>query len=400
VPLAEVGQGAELRGVLDSIGTLTSRGGTDLLAPLQAGIEAMAGLPDRNKHIVVLSDGISSTGTPDEFRQALEAGRAADVTVSTIAVGDNADTQLMEDIAGWGQGRFHVATTPESLPQLLLAESRAVKSEAVQRGTIPVEIPEPHPLVSQFGAEDFPPLEAYVALSPRPATAADMVLASPLGDPLLAAWQYGLGRVVAWTSDVGGEWTPAWRDWPELGRYWAQAVRYALPDPKQGAVLAEARTSGDQVTVTVLGTDEAGRGITLARTQVVLSAPDGALFSLDIPQTAPGEYSTTFTAPAPGAYRGLVSVDKAGQHWETPLGLAVGYTPEYDPRWPDGAATLRQVATLTGGQVVSGWRPSAATVAAAQDEPPADEAGLWLVLIALMLWPLEIAIRRRWMPWK
>jgi hypothetical protein len=80
------------------------------------------------------------------------------------------------------------------------------------------------------------------------------------------------------------------------------------------------------------------------------------------------------------------------------VGLAVGYTPEYDPRWPDGTATLEQVAALTGGQMVSGFRPSAAAAAATEENE--DEAGLWLVLAALLLWPVEIAIRRRWMPWK
>lgn len=400
VPLAELGQGAQLRGVLDSIGTITSRGGTDMLTPLQIGVEALAELPDLNKHVVVLSDGISSSGTPEEFQRITETGLAAGVTLSTIAIGANADLQLMENIAGWGQGRFHVATAPESLPQLVLAESRAVKSEAVQQGAIQAEIREPHPLVSQFSAADLPPLEAYVAVSPRPATAADVVLTSPLQDPLLAAWQYGLGRVVAWTSDVGGAWTPAWQAWPELGRFWAQAVRYALPDPKQGAVLAEAHSLGYQVTVTVLGSDEAGRAISLAATELVLAAPGGSLFALTVPQVAPGEYSTTFTAPGPGAYRGLVTVTKGSERWETALGLAVGYTPEYDPRWPDGTATLQQVAALTGGQAVSGWRPSAAAAAAAAEDTDNDEAGLWLVLAALMLWPVEIAIRRRWMPWK
>ena len=398
VPVTTVGQGAELRGVLDSIATITSRGGTDLLTPLQVGIEAFSTLTDTNKHVVVLSDGISSSGTPDEFQQIVETGLAADVTVSSIAIGEGADTALMERIAEWGQGRFHVATTPESIPQLVLAESRAVKSEAVQQGTIQASIPQPHPLVSQFSAEDLPPIEAYVAVSARPATAADVVLQSPLGDPLLAAWQYGLGRVVAWASDVGGGWTAAWPAWPEHGRFWSQAVRYALPDPKQGAVLAEAQTIGDQVTVTVLGTGADGRAITLANTELVLAAPDGSLFTVVVPQVAPGEYRTTFTAPGPGAYRGLVTLDKGEEHWETPVGLAVGYTPEYDPRWPDGTVTLEQVAALTGGSAVSGFRPSA--VAAAADEEPQDEAGLWLLLAALMLWPVEIAIRRRWMPWK
>lgn len=397
VPLTTLGDGAQLRSVLDTIGTLTSRGGTDLLTPLEVGVNEMAALAEGNKHVVVLSDGISSSGTPDEFRQIAESARAANVTISTIAVGDNADTELMANIAEWGLGRFHVATTPESIPRLVLAESRAVNSQSVQAGSVQPNIVQPHPLVNQFSPADFPPLEAYVALSDRPATTADVVLASPLDDPLLAAWQYGLGRVVAWTSDVGGVWTPAWAEWPELGRFWAQAVRYALPDPKQGAVLAEANTVGDQVTVTVLGAAADGRAITLASAELALAAPDGALFTVVLPQIAPGEYQATFTAPGAGAYRGLVTLQKAGERWETPLGLAVGYTPEYDPRWSDGTATLRQVAALTGGQQVSGLRVAAAAASADEEQ---SEAGLWLVLAALLLWPVEIAIRRRWMPWK
>ena len=402
VPLTTLGDGGQLRAVLDTIGALTSRGGTDLLTPLQVGVGAMAALTEGNKHVVVLSDGISSSGTPEEFRQIAETALAANVTISTIAIGDNADTQLMADIAEWGQGRFHVATTPESIPRLVLAESRAVNSEAVQQGSVQPNIVQPHPLVNQFSPADFPPLEAYVAVSNRPATTADVVLASPLDDPLLAAWQYGLGRVVAWTSDVGGAWTPAWAAWPELGRFWAQAVRYALPDPKQGAVLAEAHTVGDQVTVAVLGTAADGRAITLAGAELVLAAPDGTLFTVVLPQTAPGEYQTTFTAPGPGAYRGLVTLRKGSERWETPLGLAVGYTPEYDPRWlaAGGTATLEQVAALTGGQPVSGLRVATAAAAEAGAEEERSQAGLWLVLAALLLWPVEIAIRRRWMPWK
>lgn len=398
VPIMPVGQGAALRGVLDSIATVTSRGGTDLLTPMEVGLEAFSVLTDTNKHVVVLSDGISSSGTPAEFQEIVAAGQAAGLTVSTIAIGDDADTALMAQIAEWGRGRFHVATTPESIPRLVLAESRAVKSEAVQQGSIQLSIPQPHPLVSQFTSQALPPMEAYVAVSARPATAADVVLASPLGDPVLAAWQYGLGRVVAWTSDVGGAWTPDWLAWPELGRFWAQAVRYSLPDPKQGEVMAEAHASGAEVTINVLATGLDGRAISLADTRLVLAAPDGSRFVVTVPQVAPGEYRATFTAPEPGAYRGLVTLDKGGDHWETPLGLAVGYAPEYDPRWPDGAITLQQVAELTGGAVVSGFRPSAANAVAETEAK--DEAGLWLVLAALLLWPLEIAIRRRWMPWK
>ena len=45
-----------------------------------------------------------------------------------------------------------------------------------------------------------PQLKGYVITTPR--QSAQVLLTTPRGDPLLAAWQYGLGRALAWTSDL------------------------------------------------------------------------------------------------------------------------------------------------------------------------------------------------------
>jgi Ca-activated chloride channel homolog len=399
VPLGTLGQGSALREVLDSISSLTASGGTDILTPLEVGIDAMRNLPPGTKHVVLLSDGESMRGTPPEFRRAVQAGLADEITVSAIALGARADTALMADIAEWGQGRFHYATAPESLPRMVLAESQSVRSDTVQRGAVGVQISAPHPMVSHFSADDFPELEAYVAVTDRPGGEADVVLRSPLQDPLLASWQYGLGRVVAWTTDLGQAWTPAWATWPRLGQFWTQVLRFALPDPAQGGVRAEASVTGDQVLLTVQAVGEDGRGINLADAHILLAAPDGARSQLDLPQTAPGEYAAAFTAPQPGAWRGLASLERGGQQWQAPVGFVVSYSPEFSPRLPSGVATLNQVAALTGGRVYSTADLPAFAAPRTTEEPRRSDDGLWLVLAALALWPLEIAIRRRWMPW-
>jgi hypothetical protein len=61
------------------------------------------------------------------------------------------------------------------------------------------------------GATGLPQLQGYVATTPKPA--AQVVLISNLGGPVLTVWQYGLGRVVAWTSDALGLWTADWLRW-------------------------------------------------------------------------------------------------------------------------------------------------------------------------------------------
>jgi uncharacterized membrane protein len=398
VPLTELGQGATLRGVLDSIARLTSRGGTDILAPLAAGMEVLSTATGGARHIVLLSDGESAVGTPEDFERLVAAGRELEITVSTIAVGDTADLALMENIAAWGAGRFHYATEPERIPQMMLAETQAVRSEAVQQGTIRAQITQPHPLVSDFNADELPPLEAYVALSERAASDAEVVLASPLDDPLLAAWQYGLGRVVAWTSDVGGDWSPAWAGWARLGQFWAQTIRYALPSPSQAPIYAQAAVDGRSVALTVLAAGADGAGLSLATGQLLLARPDGSRSAVAVAQAAPGQYEAAFMVEQTGAYRGLVTLDKGAEHWEIPVGFVTSYPAEFNARQPDGEALLHQIASLTGGRIVPGLPVAPEEAAAAAG--PQRGYGPWLVLAALLFWPLDIALRRRYLPWK
>jgi hypothetical protein len=101
-----------------------------------------------------------------------------------------------------------------------------------------------------------------------------------------------------------------------------------------------------------------------------------------------------------GAYNGLVSLVKDGQTWEVPVGFVVGYSPEYSPRVANGEPTLRQIAEVTGGQVLSAETLGAALVQTRDLETAGRAYAPWLLLAAALFWPLEIAIRRRWRPWR
>ena len=60
-------------------------------------------------------------------------------------------------------------------------------------------------LLAGVPLDAFPELGGYVVTNPKPT--ADVLFASPKGDPVLATGQHGLGRTVAWTSDSRGRWT-------------------------------------------------------------------------------------------------------------------------------------------------------------------------------------------------
>src|SRR5207237_911046 len=84
----------------------------------------------RYKHIILLTDGMSCCG--GDYASVLERMRAADVTLSTIAIGGDADQQLLAQLARQGDGRYYFADHARDIPRLMTRET-----ELATRGPAP-----------------------------------------------------------------------------------------------------------------------------------------------------------------------------------------------------------------------------------------------------------------------
>jgi len=181
-----------------------------------------------------------------------------------------------------------------------------------------------------------------------------VTFASPRGDPVLATWQYGLGRAVAVTSDDGLRWTAPWASWPDVARFWSQAVRWTLSDDTEGLHLIAATDRGGTSAQAVLharGIDGAPRDGLDVRGEV--TAPDGMRSTIPLEQTAPGRYEGAWPVARPGTYTMTVQArDGRGSGGTRTVGLVVPYSPEY--RLPNGnLALLSRVVETTGGAFLS-----------------------------------------------
>lgn len=196
-------------------------------------------------------------------------------------------------------------------------------------------------------------------------------------DPVLAQWQYGLGRTAVWTPGAGS-WSGGWQDSP----LWNDTVRWlarALPIPALTPRLAGGGVGGG-VEVDPLAT--AGQSLDLATLSGTVTAPGGRVSRLGFTQTGPSRYAADLPAGAAGPYR--VTVRGPGGESAAEL-LAVPYPAEYQPG-PDGAGLLDQLAARTGGQVRTD--PD-------QGRPGAAVALWWpLTVIALLAFGAGIAVRR------
>jgi Mg-chelatase subunit ChlD len=163
VPFQQVGEGASLAAIQQAILDLPSGGGTDIELALSEGLPALARQPTSVRHAVLLTDGRSFTNNMANYERLVQTARDQQITLSTIAIGEDADTSLLDQLARWGAGRYYFADRPEDIPRLTLLESEIARSAPVVEGAVQPALDRPHPIVRDFAPAELPDLAGYVA---------------------------------------------------------------------------------------------------------------------------------------------------------------------------------------------------------------------------------------------
>lgn len=437
VPLAPVGN---KRRAEDLIASMTARGQTSILPAFVEAQRLLAGSTATTKHIILLSDGVTvqppgpGSGTPDaaQIQALIQKGREeamrrdgipipraetqepvpepgaiealvadlaqAKVTVSTVAIGEKPNVALMSDIAAVGHGRGYVARNDAEIPGLFVTETRRLLGESmVEESFRPVAT---HRVASIAGLDfaNGPPLRGVVVA--RAKQFADVVLRAPKDRPLLVTTHYGLGKTVAFLSDVKNRWSSEWIGWNGYGRFWAQVVRDTIPRRDAGNLTFRVTRAGSEAVVELraLGAD---RGYRNALSPLVrVAEPGGGTSTFVLSQVAPGHYAARRAIEAGHGqlYRfelvqggGLTRSDvrEAGAR-----ALAYPWSDELRAR-PVNVTTLRALSELTGGV----YAPKAADIFALHGDGERVPRPLWpwLVAAALGLFLLDVLWRRA--PW-
>jgi len=334
------------------------------------------------KHVILLGDGDAL----DNYQPVITAMHGHGITVSTVAIGATAaDASTMQAMAGWGHGRFYQSNSLADVPQIFLKETREALKPWIVEGKIAPQLASLADIIPGVPVDNFPTITGYVATKPR--AAADIVLKSPQGDPLLATWQYGLGRVLAWTSDAQGRWTAGLLQWPSANRFFGDIVHASLPQAGDPALQIETRVQGDHTHLLVTAPATSGATVT-----VNAVTPDLADASLTLSPTGAGRFEGDLPTDQVGSYLLHVSESAGGVTRHTTMaGLVVPYSPEYRELGTD-VATLRAIAQAGGGALLTdisqAFRVPVPSVRAAL---PISEM---LLVLAILLFPVDVALRR------
>ncbi len=385
--IAEIQAASNKAQIIDKISAIEAGGGTVMGPPLEGAKEALASTPAKLKHVICLTDGVSE---PADFEGIAQSMAQAKITCSTVAVGDDCDFKLLEEIARVGGGRYYHSEDPANIPQIFAKETVTASKSAINEQPFNPILSRPTQVLADIKFDESPFLLGYVTTRPKPTS--EMILTSEKGDPLLSWWRYGLGMSVAFTSDAKSRWAAEWLGWPGYSKFWAQIVRHAMrkSDAKGVFVQMDLKDRKAMVTLDAVKTD--GKFLNDATTELTLLDPQGGETKVAMSMTAPGRYAGEFPADKPGTYHvQMTQQSKSAPAMMQTRGLVVNYDDELRIR-PTDEAFLQSLSTLSGGQ----FKPEPEVIFAADERTASRALPLWpwLVLVAAVIFLADVALRR------
>lgn len=390
VPLQKVGNAAHRQQIEGPVGQISASGGTDIFAALQEAYKAIHLSKARYKHIILMSDGNSLVES--DYNPLLANIEQDRITLSTIAIGSDADLKLMQMLAQRGKGKYYYTDQAAKIPEITTRETRIVSGSSKVDSVFQPQVASSSPLLESVVASNLPSLGGYVVTTPRPG--AQVALQSDRRDPVLVHWNYGLGRVVAWTSDLTSQWATSWLSWPQFGQFWSQVVDWSLRSPNDPDIQTSYTVNGNLVDFKVDVVNDLGvfqDGLDL---RARVPAGNGKTTEVRLAQTRPGRYETQFSIQKQGAYPVDVVQYSGNQVTRSEsTGVVVSYPSEYRDFGINGS-NLASIAAMTGGRILHSPAESYDRTGLDFEGQDAIQLWPWLLLLAVLLFPIDVAIRR------
>jgi hypothetical protein len=259
------------------------------------------------------------------------------------------------------------------------------------------------------GLGELPPLHAYVLTSLKGGLARGVLMTpgdqegEQKPDPVLAVWNYGLGKSAAFTSDLAPNWGRDWVSWDRYRQFVTQLITRVSRSATDSKLDVQTYAAGSKGVISVEDFHPEDRLMDL---EAVVAYPDGSRERVPLRQQSARRYGAEFPLSGSGLYQVVVDA-RHGQRAERSIGgFSVPYSAEY-LRFTSSPAVLQRVAEETGGRVL----PADADVeevflredVVRHNTSPVFD---WFLIALACLLPLDVAARRvqidwaRLVPWK
>lgn len=374
----------DVAAIQEMIGTLRADGGTSFYTALDMSLKTLTEAATPQKHMIFLSDGQPSD---NGFENIALAMHKSGITLTTVAIGSNANSNIMKLLATLGGGRSYVTSEYDDIPKIFTKETMMAGASYVQNRVFTPVITENSSLTAFDG---FPALTGYMTAVEKPT--ATVSLQSDTEDPILSWWNIGTGKAIAWTSDAQGAWTQSFLNWEQAASFFGGMVAKVLPGAdREGELSAAINASEMAISYKIDAAEQEA-----LETIVTAIAPSGTEQETTLTEVGPGIYEGMLSATEEGAYALKLTQSEDGTQLRTQeTGAVKTYAKEYDLRVASNSS-LSELSSATGGQMLSTaqdfWQSKAASAKSRQN------LLLLLSILTIILLLLDISLRK--LPWE
>lgn len=203
---------------------LRAVGATNPMPAIELARGELQGVKASKKHLIVITDG-EFPGAYAQYLGLVRQLHGNGISLSTIAVGPDADATLLKSMSIQGGGAFYQTLDPAILPQLFVRDIKQATDEKTmkEREEFPIGIGSSG--LQSTSIERFPPLRGFVETVVKNQANFELyTLSAEKNFPILASWKFAQGRVVVFTSDVSGRWSLPWISWAGFHPFWKQIL--------------------------------------------------------------------------------------------------------------------------------------------------------------------------------
>mgnify|MGYP005843640723 CR=1 FL=1 len=331
---------------------------------------------NRDRWPVDLGNALTQPGFDVLILESVDAAALGEASLRLMAqaVDRGKGLLMIGGFHSFGAGGYYGTPLADVLPVVMgrlerqdFELDKPISSDLHLRGPLPMLPTSAHPITSLGRDEEnlavwrsLPPLLGANRLKEKPRS--QVLAATPAGDPLLIAGDYGPGRVLAFAGDSTHRWWQYGRQ-AEHRRFWRQVIlwlahRDDVPQDNVWIKLAQRRFNpGSRVTFTAGATSAAGDAIPGASISARCTAPGGPQQPLRLAADKDQVTATLDRVDQPGDYLIEVEATQAGR----PLGKARAnfQVLDRDAELSNPAANYDLMARLAGATKEAGGSPVA-----------------------------------------
>lgn len=383
VPVAPLMTGHNSAGISNTLRAIAPGGATAMAPALERAREWLVGSAAEafaRRHVLLLSDGRTPAADAARARAAVQGGG---FELSVISSGTDVDRPFLTSLAEDTGGRAFFPRDVRELPLIVAREAARVTSGRVVEEPFVVQ-PAAHAVLAGLDPAAMPRLSGYVVTAAK--TTSQAPLASHLGDPILATWQVGLGRVGVYTADLHSAWSAPLRAWNGFGPLFTQVVRWLSRQTRNETLFASFQQRGEGMGVVLDVQSPGGQALSLLDVRASVRLPGGDVAEMALDPVAPGRYQKDLPVGESGPYVVTFSAGSGDGVFDGRLVRGFYWSTQHEQRRGIDRTTLSAMAQTTGGQVL-GARDSPFT---ADRDPAYWAAWPWLSVAAVFIFLAEL----------